>query len=316
VTSETVYQRIAAATATGNVEALAAIAMELAVEVAGLASLRDAEVARKAGQAERKRRQRHAPSRDVTGQDGTARDVTDRGSSPPQGSSSFPTPHITLPSPAPLPRGEREAASGSAATSTAAATGVSRDFAAIWAALPKRHGGNSRKAAERAYRARVAQGAEPREVLAGAERYAKHVRSLAKEGTSFVMQGATFLGPDEHWTEEWPVEPPPSSEPRVPTVSRGASGGGSNGSARGDAVAEAAWASVLAMLPQWQRREITAERFAELPVGVRRGISRVGGFGAITETRPDKMHFKKLDFIAGFRDVPASTSHADDEAAA
>lgn len=76
-------------------------------------------------------------------------------------------------------------------------------FAAIWAAYPKRGGGNSRKMALRAFRARLAKGADPDAILAGVQQYAEYVRAVGDEGTKYVMQAATFLGPDEHYAEPW-----------------------------------------------------------------------------------------------------------------
>jgi hypothetical protein len=78
-------------------------------------------------------------------------------------------------------------------------------FDAIWPRYPKRAGGNSRLKARRAFVARVLEGVAPPEMAAGVERMAAFVRAAGKEGTEFVMQGATFFGPDEHWREPWDV---------------------------------------------------------------------------------------------------------------
>lgn len=61
-----VFAQIAAATAAGDVEALAALAMELASKVAGLEALAEHDEQRRARQAERTRRHRNSTSRDVT----------------------------------------------------------------------------------------------------------------------------------------------------------------------------------------------------------------------------------------------------------
>jgi hypothetical protein len=74
-----VASRIAAAS--GDAGALLVLAIELANENARLAghaaALEEAELDRKAAVAERKRRQRHGTSRDVTGQSATERDITE-----------------------------------------------------------------------------------------------------------------------------------------------------------------------------------------------------------------------------------------------
>lgn len=72
-----------------------------------------------------------------------------------------------------------------------------------------------------------------------------------------------------------------------------------------NADAEAAWGNVLALLPAWQRREITAERHAQLDAATRRGLSAVGGFAAIHNTPADKRTWLKRDFVAAF----SQTSH-------
>lgn len=76
-------------------------------------------------------------------------------------------------------------------------------FAACWSAYPKRAGGNSRAQALKAYRARLASGASPADLLAGTQRYAAFVRQTGKEGSEYVKQAATFYGPGEHYLESW-----------------------------------------------------------------------------------------------------------------
>ena len=76
-------------------------------------------------------------------------------------------------------------------------------FVDIWVRYPKRAGSNSKAAALKAYRARLAGGVNHDDMLAGVERYAAFVRATGKEGTEYVKQAATFLGPNEHWAEPW-----------------------------------------------------------------------------------------------------------------
>src|SRR5262249_50676091 len=64
---------------------------------------------------------------------------------------------------------------------------------------------NPRTRAERAYRARIEAGAKPDEILAGVRRYAAFCRATGKEGTEYVMQGATFFGPEKPYAQAWTV---------------------------------------------------------------------------------------------------------------
>jgi hypothetical protein len=81
-------------------------------------------------------------------------------------------------------------------------------FAALWSAYPRRTGGNSRAEAFAAWRARVAEGIDPAALHAGVERYAAYVRAVGEEGTRYVKQAKSFLGPAQHWAESWAVPPP------------------------------------------------------------------------------------------------------------
>jgi hypothetical protein len=74
------------------------------------------------------------------------------------------------------------------------------EFCAIY---PKRAGGNPKRRAQKAYHARLKEGHGPDEILAGAKRYAAFVRGIKKDGTQYVMQYATFLGPDKHFLDAW-----------------------------------------------------------------------------------------------------------------
>lgn len=78
-------------------------------------------------------------------------------------------------------------------------------FQECWEAYPKRAGGNSRKEAEKVYRARLKSGVLPADLLAGVQRYAAFIRATGKEGTAYVKQASTFFGSGEHWLESWAV---------------------------------------------------------------------------------------------------------------
>ena len=76
-------------------------------------------------------------------------------------------------------------------------------FERAWALYPKRAGGNSKKAAYAKWRARVRDGVQPEELLAGVQRYAAFIRATGKWGTEYVKQAETFFGPKEYWREDW-----------------------------------------------------------------------------------------------------------------
>jgi hypothetical protein len=78
-------------------------------------------------------------------------------------------------------------------------------FDRAWSLYPKRAGGNARKSARRAWDARIRAGVAAGDLIAGVERYAAFVRASGNEGTPYVKQAATFLGPDEHWAEGWEI---------------------------------------------------------------------------------------------------------------
>jgi len=74
-------------------------------------------------------------------------------------------------------------------------------FTACWDAYPSRAGGNPKKAAYKAWVARVREGVDPDELLKATQAYAKHCRQSGRAGTEFVMMGRTFYGPNERWAE-------------------------------------------------------------------------------------------------------------------
>jgi hypothetical protein len=80
------------------------------------------------------------------------------------------------------------------------------EFETTWKALPKRSGTNSKRDAFKAWSARLKAGATPDDILAGCQRYAAFCEETGKVGTEYVMQGATFFGPSEHYAQQW--EPP------------------------------------------------------------------------------------------------------------
>jgi len=77
----------------------------------------------------------------------------------------------------------------------------SSEFEQFWKAYPKREGGNSKKGAFKAWKARLRAGAKADDLIMSASRYAEHMAVQGRIGTSFVKQASTFLGPDDHWQE-------------------------------------------------------------------------------------------------------------------
>lgn len=72
-------------------------------------------------------------------------------------------------------------------------------------AYPARAGDQGWRKAVKAANARISEGHTTEEFIAGAKRYHAHMHALGKVGTEFVKQAATFLGPDKHFLEPWPV---------------------------------------------------------------------------------------------------------------
>ena len=74
--------------------------------------------------------------------------------------------------------------------------GYPQAFEDLWSAYPPRAGGNSKKAAHRAWRARVREGASEEDLLAAVKAYA---RSRVGQDPAYTKMASTYLGPDEHW---------------------------------------------------------------------------------------------------------------------
>lgn len=90
-------------------------------------------------------------------------------------------------------------------------------FEEAWGLYPTREGGNPKKAAYRAWRARVNGGVPPPDLRDGVERYREYCEAKNTTGSQYVMQASTFFGPDEHWKEPWDVEEPENTDPQKDT---------------------------------------------------------------------------------------------------
>jgi len=90
-------------------------------------------------------------------------------------------------------------------------TDYSPEFEAAWAIYPRRLGGNPKRAAYKAWCARLAEGVTPAELHAAVERYAAYVEAMVadrgEEARRYVMQAQTFFGPHERWKDEYEYEP-------------------------------------------------------------------------------------------------------------
>jgi hypothetical protein len=97
--------------------------------------------------------------------------------------------------------------------------GYTDEFETAFKTLPKRAGSNPKKDAFKHWQARIREGATPEAMIAGAERYAAFIRATGKEGTEYVLTGATFFGPSKRYEEEFAPPPPPKKpvQPAQPT---------------------------------------------------------------------------------------------------
>lgn len=83
----------------------------------------------------------------------------------------------------------------------------SPEFEQAWSEYPKRAGGNPKSGAWKAWQARIRDGANPDDLLAGVARYRSFIVATGKLGTEYVKQAQTFFGPDKHFSEDWKLPP-------------------------------------------------------------------------------------------------------------
>lgn len=165
------------------------------------------------------------------------------------------------------------------------------EFSRVWDVYPRRTGGNPKREAFKAWTARLRAGVTVEVLQAGVERYRAYCDREGKTGSQFVMQAATFFGPGERYLETWESAQAVLTMPAPDRASQ-------------------AWDEVLAMVPAWNRREVTAEIHASLPEGTRRGLSKIGGFRVLAET-PDKNRvWLRRDFVAAFNQTPIQVGAA------
>ena len=80
------------------------------------------------------------------------------------------------------------------------------EFEQMWRLYPRRHRANPKKPAYKAWKARLRAGHSADAIEAGVKRYAEAMDADGKVGTQYVMQAATFFGPDELFLEPWANE--------------------------------------------------------------------------------------------------------------
>jgi hypothetical protein len=80
---------------------------------------------------------------------------------------------------------------------------VKKRFTEFKAIYPKRSGGNPWGKAEKAIHARLQDGATWDEITDGTRRYAAFCKATGKVGTEYVLQAATFCGPDKRYLDDW-----------------------------------------------------------------------------------------------------------------
>jgi hypothetical protein len=93
-----------------------------------------------------------------------------------------------------------------------------------WSVYPKRAGSNPRRAAERAWSARVREGVQEADMFAGTERYRTYCEGRSIVGSDFVMQAQRFYGPNHEYENGWETSEgagkPDTLEARVAQMQR------------------------------------------------------------------------------------------------
>jgi len=77
-------------------------------------------------------------------------------------------------------------------------------FEELWEAYPRRTPDNPKRMAYKAWLARIKEGTTPETLLACTKEYAHTMGSMGKIGTPFIMQAATFLGPNARFEDYEP----------------------------------------------------------------------------------------------------------------
>lgn len=79
------------------------------------------------------------------------------------------------------------------------------EFERLWSIYPKRCGGNPKIKAFKAYKARLKDGYSYESILNGLTLYAEFCRKTGRINSEYVLQAATFFGPDERFLDDWRI---------------------------------------------------------------------------------------------------------------
>jgi hypothetical protein len=89
--------------------------------------------------------------------------------------------------------------------------GYTSEFEAAWILYPDRPG-DSKAAAGKAWKARIAAGVTAEAMTDGVRRYAAHC-AAAKTPGQYIKQASTFFGPGEHYLSAWELPTPENNKP-------------------------------------------------------------------------------------------------------
>lgn len=94
------------------------------------------------------------------------------------------------------------------------------EFEETWKEYPKREGGNGKKSALKAWKARLATGHSVADMHAGVIRYAAYCDAKGWAGTAYVKQAASFFGPEDppHFLNDWKATQQPATQSRAQRV--------------------------------------------------------------------------------------------------
>ncbi len=107
------------------------------------------------------------------------------------------------PSPSPSPSPSESTKEKEYVASKDATTEYSPEFESAWKAYPKRHTSSNKKATYKQWKARLNNGFTGEQMTEGVNRYYAFCKAEGQLGTKFVKMPETFLGPNEHFMEEW-----------------------------------------------------------------------------------------------------------------
>lgn len=78
-----------------------------------------------------------------------------------------------------------------------------QEFNDLWEVYPKRAGCNPKKLAYKKYQARLKEGVSHQDLMDNLCKYRVYCQKTDRIGTEYVLQAATYFGPNEYYLEEW-----------------------------------------------------------------------------------------------------------------